>query len=154
MRTYVKQCETSIPAPRNEVFEFFADAKNLESLTPPTLSFKIVTPLPIEMRAGAHIQYRIRLLGVAFGWLTEITVWEPESRFVDVQLKGPYQKWEHEHAFFDEGDSTRMTDTVHYAVPGFFLAPLIHKLFVFGQVEKIFEYRELAIRQQFPSKTR
>lgn len=152
MRTYVFSSEVLIHAPLDEVFDFFSKAENLQNLTPPQLHFKILTPLPIEMKPEALIEYRIKLMGVSFKWLTEITVWEPGKRFADVQRKGPYAKWEHEHTFEAEGEFTRVKDTVHYAVPGFFLAPLIHALFIGKQVKGIFDYRGKAIGERFPGK--
>ncbi len=149
MRTYSLRSELLIAAPIDQVFDFFSKAENLEKLTPSSLRFEILTPLPIQMMAGALIEYRLSLLGVPFKWLTEITAWEPGRRFVDVQRKGPYAKWEHEHTFEPRGDSTLMRDSLVYAVPGFFLAPLVQSLFVGRQVEKIFEYRSKAIAELF-----
>ena len=63
-----------IPRPRSEVFAFFADAQNLEKLTPDFLGFKILNPGPIEMAPGAIIDYSIRLYGVPMKWKTRIKV--------------------------------------------------------------------------------
>ena len=43
--------KTIIKRPLEEVFQFFSKAENLNLLTPPELSFKILTPLPIKMQA-------------------------------------------------------------------------------------------------------
>lgn len=118
MRIHVLQREQVLPGPPDEVFPFFADARNLEAITPPLLRFRIVTPEPIEMRVGTLIQYRLRLHGVPVSWLTSIQRWEPPGVFVDQQIRGPYALWHHTHTFVDDGaGGTLMTDTVRYALP-------------------------------------
>lgn len=140
--------------PRREVFDFFADAGNLEAITPPSLRFRILTPQPIEMRRGALIDYRLRLRRIPVSWRTEITVWQPPYRFVDEQLRGPYRQWIHEHTFedhvFDDGEAgTRVRDRVQYALPLNRLpgTGLIHRWFVRPELERIFEYRQRRIEE-------
>jgi ligand-binding SRPBCC domain-containing protein len=123
-----------------EVFPFFADARNLERITPPWLHFHVVNDP--EMRPGALIEYRLRLHGVPIRWLTRIEEWAPGERFVDVQLRGPYALWHHTHEFEPAGDGqTLMRDTVRYALPLGPLGALAHRLFVRRDVERIFDYR-------------
>ena len=122
------------------VFPFFADARNLERITPPWLQFHVVNAP--EMRQGALIEYRLRLHGVPIRWLTRIEEWTPGERFVDVQLRGPYALWHHTHEFEPAGDGrTLMRDTVRYALPLGPLGALAHRLFVARDIERIFDYR-------------
>jgi ligand-binding SRPBCC domain-containing protein len=131
--------------PLPEVFAFFADAQNLEALTPPFLRFRILTPLPIELRTGTRIDYSLSLWGVPLRWRTRISAWEPSSRFVDEQEAGPYAYWHHLHEFEPEGDATRMRDEVSYRLPLGPLGELAHALWVQRQLRAIFDYREAAI---------
>ena len=117
MKVHVLEREQLLPHPVDRVFPFFAEARNLERITPPLLGFEVVGEEPIEMRAGAIIQYRLRLHGLWVDWLTRIDEWEPGVRFVDQQLAGPYRLWHHTHTFEQRGDSTLMRDTVRYAPP-------------------------------------
>ena len=130
-----------LPRPRDEVFAFFEDARNLEAITPPFLRFRVVTPGPIAMRAGALIEYRLSLFGAPFGWQTEIEIYEPTRRFVDRQLRGPYRVWRHTHEFEDVAGGTRMADHVEYELPLGPLGDIAHALFVKRTVAKIFDYR-------------
>jgi ligand-binding SRPBCC domain-containing protein len=137
---------TLLHRPLDEVFAFFADAGNLERITPPELRFRILTPLPIEMRSGARIDYRLSLYGVPFRWRTEIALWEPPHRFVDVQRSGPYREWVHTHRFTAEGEGTRMEDEVRYVLPlgrlGLAGLPPVRR-----QLDRIFDFREARIRE-------
>jgi ligand-binding SRPBCC domain-containing protein len=132
--------------PRPEVFAFFADAGNLEALTPPWLRFRITTPR-VELRAGALIEYRLRVHGLPIRWKTEITAWEPPHRFVDEQRHGPYRLWVHEHTFEDApGGGTLIRDRVRYRPP---FGRLANWLVVERDVRTIFAYRSAALLRIF-----
>ena len=64
MAEHILERQQIIRRPREEVFDFFADAGNLEKITPPELNFKIVTPQPISIKKGALIDYRLKLRGI------------------------------------------------------------------------------------------
>ena len=137
--------------PFDEVFAFFQDAHNLQVLTPEFLRFEVLTPKPIDMKTGALIDYRIRLRGIPLKWRTEITDWNPPHGFVDQQLRGPYRQWHHTHEFVAKDGGTVCTDRVRYKVFG---GALIQRLFVRGDVDKIFRYRTEKMAEIFPPKVR
>ena len=144
MREHVLQTQQTLNAPLDRVFAFFADAGNLEAITPAFLRFHIETPLPIDMKPGALIDYSLSLHGIRFRWRTRITVWEPGVRFVDEQIKGPYRLWVHEHTFkVDPLNPARtvVNDTVRYAHPGWVLEPLVHRFVVRPRLDEIFKHR-------------
>lgn len=140
------QSELWLPRPPDGLFPFFADAANLDALTPPWLHFHIVTPPPIVMREGALIDYRLRVHGLPVRWRTRINAWQPPHRFVDEQVRGPYRQWIHEHTFEPRAGGSLVRDVVHYAVPLDFLT---HRWFVRPDVERIFRFRSEALRKHF-----
>ena len=146
MREFTLQTELWLPRPRDEVFEFFAEAQNLETLTPPWLKFEVLTPAPIAMRPGTLIDYGIRVHGFPIRWRTEIAAWDPPHRFVDVQLRGPYTLWHHTHAFVERDGGTLCLDHVRYRPRG---GALIHWLFVRRDVDRIFQYRQQRLKDLF-----
>ena len=128
----------TLPRPREEVFDFFANAENLELLTPPWLHFSILSPSPVEMKLGAMLEYKIRLRGIPLTWVSQITQWEPPFRFEDTQVRGPYRKWVHRHFFEETANGTLAVDDVKYRVPG---GAIVNRLFVAGELKRIFDYR-------------
>jgi len=138
-----------VPRPRDEVFAFFADAFNLERITPELLKFRILTPAPIETREGTLIDYQLKLYGFPVKWRTRIEVWEPNARFVDLQLSGPYRYWHHLHEFRDVVGGTEMVDRVDYELPFGPIGTLVRALFVRRSLQRIFDYRQQAIEEIF-----
>ena len=89
MAEHILERKQIIERPLKEVFNFFADAGNLEKITPPELNFKIITPQPIDIKKGALIDYQLKLRGIPITWKTEITQWNPPHDFGDTALKSP-----------------------------------------------------------------
>ena len=143
---YVLERSQRVALPAEDVFAFFAEARNLEAVTPPWLGFRVLTPGAIAMREGALIDYRLRLHGLPLRWRTRIAVWDPPRRFVDVQVRGPYSLWEHTHSFEPVDDGVEIRDRVRYALPLGPLGRLAHALFVRRDLERIFDFRAAALR--------
>jgi ligand-binding SRPBCC domain-containing protein len=137
--------ETWVSLPRDAVFPFFAEAANLQQLTPPWLHFVIRTPQPIEMRVGTLIEYRISLHGVPMSWLTEISAFEPPQMFVDQQKRGPYRTWIHTHQFRPDRGGTLLLDHVKFdMLGGALVAPFVKR-----DLRRIFTYRHEALLAHF-----
>jgi ligand-binding SRPBCC domain-containing protein len=149
MAPYVLRAAQVVPRPIDDVFEFFSRAENLQELTPVWMHFKILSVAPQPVQRGTLIRYGLRWRIFPIRWTTEIVEWDPPHRFVDVELKGPYKLWRHEHRFIVEGDKTRIEDEVHYELPFGFLGRIAHEVKVRRDVETIFEYRKRAVEKKF-----
>ena len=145
---YRLETELLVGQPIEQVFGFFSDAFQLETITPPWLNFRVLTERPIEIQSGTLIDYKLRLHYIPIRWRTEISAWEPPHRFVDRQLRGPYLLWHHEHAFEERGNETLVRDVVDYKPRG---GRLIHDLFVKPDLLRIFDYRTQKLREIFNS---
>ena len=149
MPPFVFHAEQFVPRPLAEVFDFFSKAENLQELTPAFLHFRILSVDPAPVRKGTLIKYSLRWRIFPIRWTTEIIEWEPPNRFVDVQLKGPYKLWHHEHRFVAEGNGTRIIDQVQYQLPFGIFGSIAHSLKVKKDVETIFAYRTEVVRRLF-----
>ena len=142
--TWLLRARQRVAVARDDLFPLFADAANLARITPPELGFDILTELPIRMRVGAVIDYRIGLWGVPLKWRSEITAWNPPVEFVDTQLRGPYAEWVHRHRFIEMAPgSTLVEDYVRFRLPlgrlGAVAGPLVRR-----QLRRIFGFRRVA----------
>ena len=135
-----------LPSRAEDVFPFYADAQNLERITPPWLRFRILTAPPIEMAVGTILDYRLRLHGIPLAWRSEITAWEPPHRFVDEQRRGPFRRWVHEHLLEEKGGGTAVHDLVTYEPRG---GAIADRLLVRRDLDRIFAYRRQALLERF-----
>ena len=150
MTVHTIETEVWLPKPLDIVFPFFADARNLATLTPPWLRFSVLTPGPIQLKPGALIDYRLHLHGIPIRWQSEITAWQPPHRFVDEQRRGPYRRWIHEHPFVEHNGGTLARDRVQYAVSG---GSLVNYLFVARDLQRVFAFRKETLLRIFGSVT-
>jgi ligand-binding SRPBCC domain-containing protein len=148
MRERTFRNEVRVLQKPENLFEFFADARNLNRITPDWLNFRIINP-DIKLQKGSKIVYKLTWRGLPLKWVSEITDWNPPHSFIDKQIQGPYKTWIHTHNFARENDVTRIIDEVQYSVPGSFLEPLIHKFFVGPDVHRIFQFRTRKILEIF-----
>jgi len=142
---FVLRARVELPQPIEQVFPFFSDAHNLEELTPPWLAFRILTPDPIEIREDLELDYRLRVRGIPLRWTSRIESWQPPHGFRDSQIRGPYRRWEHEHLFTANGDTTVARDRVDFEVLGGYLPGRL----VARDVRRIFEYRQARLQRLF-----
>lgn len=154
MRIHTLRREQLVRAELPDVFEFFSRAANLEALTPPWLSFRLLTPPEGAMRRGTLIDYRLRLHGIPIRWRTLIEVWEPGVRFLDLQLRGPYALWSHLHEFEARPEGTLVRDEVLYSLPLCPAGELAHRWPVKRDLQRIFDHRQAAVRGLLEGGTR
>lgn len=149
MTTFELHSSQTVPADPDRVWSFFSDPENLGRITPPSMDFTMRTA-PARMAEGALIDYIVRpLFGVPLPWRTEITDYSPPRGFRDVQVRGPYRRWEHSHAFVPTAAGTRIDDHVTYELPLGPLGRVAHRWVVRAELERIFNYRARAIAHMF-----
>ena len=138
--------EQTIPTSIDVAWDFISSPANLDAITPPDLSFEIVTEVPPVMYNGLLIEYRvgIPLLGKQT-WLTELKHIREGHSFVDEQRIGPYKLWYHYHEITEVEDGVRFVDRVNYVMPFGPLGEIARWIYVKRQLQHIFDYRREAM---------
>jgi uncharacterized protein len=146
MADYIVESRMWLPKPRVDVFAFFTDPANLSRLSPPWLGVRPVGP-PQALAAGAWFDLTIAWRGVPFRWRTFIREYDPPFRFLDVQVRGPYARWEHRHLFLAEANGTTVEDRIVYRLPLGALGRLAHTLVVRQQLQAVWRVRRQKISE-------
>jgi ligand-binding SRPBCC domain-containing protein len=142
MADHVFESRVWLARPRPEVFAFFAEPTSLQRLTPPAFRVRLQNP-GVTLTTGAVLDFRLRWLGVVpLRWRAFVREWDPPFRFVDVQVRGPYARWEHRHRFLEEGGGTWVEDRVTYRLPFGPLGELAHVLVVERQLRELWAFRQ------------
>lgn len=142
--------EQLLPISRQSAWDFFSTARNLSKLTPPEISFEIVSQPGERLYDGQIICYRMKVLPLIWmRWVTEIKSVDEGSSFVDDQRFGPYKFWHHRHTFKAIEGGVLMRDHVHYAVGFGPFGAIAHTLFVRKKLVEIFNYRRQTLIEIF-----
>jgi ligand-binding SRPBCC domain-containing protein len=146
MADYIVESRMWLPKPRADVFAFFADPANLVRVAPPSLGLRLLGPPP-AMRAGTTFDMGLRWVGIPLRWRVFVREYDPPYRFLDVQVRGPYARWEHRHIFLSEAEGTTVEDRIVYRLPLGALGKLAHVLFVQRQLQAMWRYRRRKISE-------
>lgn len=152
--THTLRRTTFLPGELADVFAFFGNPRNLETITPPWLGFRITSASDQTVRQGTRIRYRLKLHGIPMSWESRITEYEVNSHFADEQITGPYARWYHRHSFRTVAGGVEMTDEVDYRLPFGPLGRFVHWLIVRHQLRSIFDYRTQVIASLFSDASR
>lgn len=140
-----------IPASLKRVWDFFSTHENLQMITPVNMNFKVISKHHgNKIYPGQLIEYKVSpFFNIPLYWMTEITHAEEQKYFIDVQKKGPFGIWHHQHHFNSIQEGVEMIDIVHYKNPVGFIGEIANALVIRGQLKKIFEYRYDKIEELF-----
>tara|TARA_B100002003_G_C14131523_1_gene544202 strand:- start:54 stop:839 length:786 start_codon:yes stop_codon:yes gene_type:complete len=136
-----------LPLPIDKVFSFFKEPKNLEKITPHYLHFKVLNQSSMEILEETKINYCLRLHGIPIWWQSKIIDWQPNSKFSDTQIHGPYKYWHHRYEFHKKDEGTLMRDHIQYKVPFGILGDSLGGHWIRKDLENIFSYRRKKIQE-------
>jgi hypothetical protein len=131
---------TFLPASPAEVYNYHARPGALQRLLPPWQPVEIVRPID-ALRDGAEAELALRLGLWRLRWVAEHRDTRPGESFCDVQRRGPFATWEHQHRFVADGDGCRLEDEIRYRLPGGFLGALVGESLVRRTLARTFRFR-------------
>jgi ligand-binding SRPBCC domain-containing protein len=146
MADHVLETRLWLASPRPHVFAFFADPAHLERVSPPSLRLRLLTPAA-PLAAGAVLDFRLAWLGLPLRWRAYIREFDPPYRFVDVQVRGPWARWEHRHRFLEEDGGTWMEDRVTYRMALGPLGRAAHAALVHRQLRAAWAFRQARVAE-------
>jgi ligand-binding SRPBCC domain-containing protein len=133
--------KSRIPASAAEVFQWHADPRALERLTPPW------EPLLIEQPArgiqnGDRGVLRVRVGPFWVRWRFEHCNYVEGRQFQDIQVSGPFRKWEHTHVMTPDGaNACLLEDRIEYELPLGLLGQVMSGWYIRRKLQRMFEYR-------------
>lgn len=138
MATFVRTSRLGHSA--DEVFRWHARPGAFERLTPPWERVERVAGGG-SLEPGSRLVLRTRVGPIARLWVAEHTDLEPGRRFRDVQVRGPFARWEHTHSMRPVGSGCELEDRVEYDLPLGALGRLAGGRLAERRVRRLFDYR-------------
>jgi uncharacterized protein len=132
---------SSIAAPAEEVFRWHAEPDAPKRLTPPWEPVEFLEPAP-GIRDGDRGVLGVRVGPFRVRWVFEHRDYVEGRRFRDVQISGPFRRWDHTHRMIPEGPSMcRLEDRIVYELPFGGIGKILGAWYVRRKLETLFRYR-------------
>lgn len=142
-----------LPADAETIWAFVADCRHMNVVIPSFMRFEVLNieegKVPPSIAPGVKFEYKLHLHRLGFYWRTLITEVDRPRRFKDIQDKGPYASFSHEHLFEPEAQGTMTTDVIRYRPPGGPLAGMVNAAMVRRDLHKLFECRHRRMAELF-----
>ncbi|MDX1968452.1 MAG: TIGR01777 family oxidoreductase [Planctomycetaceae bacterium] len=139
MSRFVKR--SLLPVDAATAFAWHERPGALARLTPPWERVEVVKA-PIGIAPGTRVELRMQIGPIAKRWVAEHTRYVPGSEFQDVQVSGPFAKFEHTHRILPrDATSSWLEDEIDYALPGGWLGQSLGGAYVREQLQRMFRYR-------------
>jgi len=145
-RQFVRR--TRIAAPVEQVFEWHEAPGALARLTPPDERVRMVRESG-GIRDGGRVELAIGCWLFSIRWISEHSAYIRNRQFRDIQVRGPFAKWEHTHLF--EADGTRacyLEDRIEYALPFGFVGRWLAGRIIERRLDRLFQHRHQITREE------
>lgn len=130
-----------IAAPARDVFNWHKRPGAFERLQPPWESVEIVQRTG-GIQNGDRVTLRTRLGPLWTHWTIEHRDYIDGTQFRDIQISGPFKRWEHTHRILPDGeDACILEDDISYVLPFGIAGKVFGAGFVDRKLRRMFEYR-------------
>jgi ligand-binding SRPBCC domain-containing protein len=145
----VFEASQTFARPVAEVFDFFCTPANLPKVSPPELHMAVAEG-PERLALGERLTVKGRRWGIPHSVTSKVIEFEPNVRFVDEQVQGPFRRFVHTHLFESLPDGgTRITDRIEYEKPGGALGLIVTQAFIEKDLRWVFDYRRQKLAELF-----
>jgi len=141
MKKNIFKKQLEITAPVEEVFKWHARPGAIERLSPPWDPLEIISQTG-GINIGAEVKMKLKAGPIPIKWHARHVDYQENVLFQDIQVKGPFSKWNHTHRF-KSLDRTKciLEDTIEYALPFHPIGTAVMAPFVKKKLKQIFTYR-------------
>ena len=140
--------ESSVPlaCTREQLWEFLVRPTNVLRILPPDAGMSFLS-VPERLELGSRVEFQIEGMGPVQHVLHEVTQFDPMSRFVESQVKGPLKAWDHNHILEDDAGGVLLIDRVQFEPPGGLIGFVVTEQLVYGMLESGFSHRHKALQE-------
>ena len=139
--------ETEIAAPIDRVFDLARDIDFHQRSMADTGERAVGGRTSGLIGSGETVTWRARHLGLSWSLTSRITEVESPIRFEDVQERGPFAWFRHEHRFETIGGGTRMHDRWEHRSPLGPLGLMVDRLVLGRYMRSLLATRNAALKQ-------
>jgi len=101
-----------------------------------------------RVEAGDSVTWRARHFGLWWSLTSRVTVVEAPTRFEDIQERGPFAWFRHEHRFESTGNGTRMHDHWEHRSPFGPIGRVVDRLVLGRHMRSLLVTRNAALKRQ------
>ena len=106
--------------------------------------------MPVELKTGAHYDFKMTRFGLSYNFTVEIEACEPKNKIVEKTNTSFFEEWINTIIFEEHGEnSTLLTTIIDYKMPYGILGTLADDLFVRNDLTRILQFSHAKIKSFF-----
>jgi len=129
-----------MPVSRQDLAHWHMRDGALQRMLPPWEEVDVVKA-PVPMVDGATAEFILQRGLLPIRWVARHEQVDPATGFVDLQVRGPFRRWRHQHRFEERGATSAITDDIQYELPVPPVGPIVAGWVVRAHLERAFRFR-------------